>query len=340
METIIQNLTDLWPFMVYPWLITIIFTIWKPQRYFNSILLMASCFFTLFFACGFLGENMAAGLFICGLAVLLALLLVPVLLVINGIHVVRREALSPAHLLSLLLGIGIAIGEIATFLYVFGIIDHERYGAMNRFVMFISLTALYFCVLVLNFVVYSVFIQILPHRMKFDYVIIHGCGLADGERMTRLLANRVDKAVEIYERCKEKPVIIPSGGQGSDEKISEAEAMERYLLEKGIPKKAILKEDRSTTTMENLIYSKELIDDRDGGKRTALVSSNYHVYRCLTYAQKVGLHCTGIGAKVAAYYWPSALIREFIAIFVTKRFLVWSIIGYVAAMLPFISSLI
>ncbi len=131
-------------------------------------------------------------------------------------------------------------------------------------------------------------------------------------------------------------MLIPSGGRGSNEKISEAEAMKRYLLEKGIPEEHIILEDGSATTMENLQNSKEIIMSRPGGKRTALVSSNYHIYRCLTYARKLKLNCIGIGAKVALYFWPTALIREFIAVFSTKKFLFWSLLGYVIFILPIV----
>ena len=104
--------------------------------------------------------------------------------------------------------------------------------------------------------------------------------------------------------------------------------MKNYLLRHGIPEGDILMEDRSATTWENLRNSKAIIDVREGKKKTALVSSNYHIYRCLRLARQVGLKCTGIGARVALYFWPSALIREFIAVFVTRRFLIWALIGY------------
>ena len=176
--------------------------------------------------------------------------------------------------------------------------------------------------------------------MNFNYVIIHGCGLIGGEKLSKLLSNRVDKAIEIYNRCKKKPVIIPSGGKGEDEKLSEAEAMKNYLLEHGIPEEHIVLEDKSATTRENLINSKSLIDVREGKKKTALVSSNYHIYRCLRLAKEVGLKCTGIGAKVAFYYWPSALIREFIAVFLNKKFLIWAMIGYLLFISPILYALL
>ena len=170
-------------------------------------------------------------------------------------------------------------------------------------------------------------------------MIIHGCGLKNGDQLTRLLSDRVAKAMELSRRCKVKPIIIPSGGRGGDETISEAQAMKNYLLAHGIPEESILLEDSSATTLENLRNSKALIDAREGGKRTALVSSNYHIFRCLRLARKVGLKCIGIGARVAFYYWPSALIREFIAVFVTKRFLIWAILGYLLFISPLLYTL-
>ena len=336
METIIDNISSLWLFPAVSWAAVIIFTLWRPQKYFNSILLMVACFFTMLFVCGLFGENMGLALAVCFVIVMLALFMVPALLIANGIIVLKKESRSLPHLLSLILGVAIGIGEIATVIYVLGLADYVTFPKLHSFTVWLSMTVFYFSCLVLNFVLYSIFIELLPHRMNFDSVVIHGCGLKDGEKPTKLLASRIDKAIAVYQKCKKKPVIIPSGGKGPDEKISEAEAMKEYLLEKGIPEKDIILEDGSATTMENLKNSKSIIDALGKGKRTALVSSNYHIYRCLTYAKKLKFRCVGIGAKVAPYYWPTALIREFIAVFLTKKFLIWSLIGYLLFISPLI----
>ena len=329
-----ENLQSFGPIFLAVWAVTILCILLWPQRYFNSLLLMASLLVTMLFVSGFFGENGGSFLMICFLLVMLALFLVPVLLIINGIQLIRREVLSPAHLLSLVLGLVIGVGEIAAVAYVLGTAYSLHWETLNLWLLALTLTVFYFSFLVLSFVVYSVFIQILPHRMDFDYVIIHGCGLSGGERMTRLLSDRVDKALEIYRRCSRKPILIPSGGQGPDEKISEARAMTDYLLARGVPAEHILPEDRSETTRDNLLNSRDLILERPGRKKTALVSSNYHVYRCLRLAREIGFRCTGIGAKVALYYWPSALIREFIAVFVTRRFLLWALAGWLLFLSP------
>ena len=340
-DTITDNLRTIGPVFAAVWAVTIGATLWRPQRYINSLLLMLSLLVTVIFVSGFLPGNAGDYFLLAGfLLVTLVLLLVPALLIINGIQMIRRESFSLAHCLSLLLGLVVGVGEIATFVYVLGVSDALDIGRANYWVLMLASTVFYFSFLVLSFVVYSVFIQIIPRRTQFDYIIIHGCGLSGGERLTKLLQNRVDKAIVVYQRCERKPIIIPSGGQGKDEKLSEAQAMKNYLVAQGIPAIHIVLEGRSATTRENLQYSKSIIDVRPGGKKTALVSSNYHIYRCLCLAREVGLRCTGIGAKVALYYWPSALIREFVAVFLTKRFLIWAMLGWLVFISPAVAMLL
>ena len=336
MDVVIENIKALGPIVLIAWLFVIVVSLWKPQRYFNSIFLMGACLLTLLFISSLFGNEMDKALVVCFLLIMLALFAVPVMLIINGIIMLKREAHSIKNMLSLFLGIVIAIGEIAAVAFALQLVDIADMPSLNVAVLFVFITVFYFSCLILSFVVYSVFIQILPHRMNFDFIIIHGCGLTGGDRMTKLLTNRVDKAIAVFDKCGRKPILVPSGGQGPDEALSEAQAMKNYLLEHGIPEDKIVLEDKSFTTKENLLNSKNIIDGYAGKRRTALVSSNYHIYRCLRIAKEINMRCVGIGAKVAFYYWPSALIREFAAVFLTKRFFIWSIIGYLVFISPVI----
>ena len=219
----------------------------------------------------------------------------------------------------------------------------EAYRRSDVFLVtsIIIVTVVYGSISFVIFMLYSVFLMIIPRKRDFDYVIIHGAGLIDGEKVGKLLQDRLDKAIDVYRKDPTPPKLIPSGGRGSDENLSEAEAMKRYLLEQGIPEDDIIMEDQSTTTLENLQFSKSILDGFDGRKYIALVTSNYHVYRALRYCRRVGLKCKGIGSHVAFYYWPSALIREFIAIHTEKKhaiafmlgwaFWIWLTIAYIKA---------
>ena len=151
-----------------------------------------------------------------------------------------------------------------------------------------------------------------------------------------LLRDRIDKALEVYHKDPTPPILIPSGGQGTNETVSEARAMADYILSKGIPADKVLIEDKSTTTLENLKNSKALIEEREGGRYVALVTSNYHVYRALRYCRKIDLKCTGIGSHVAFYYWPSALIREYVAVHAEPKHLLMLILGWLVCILPLI----
>lgn len=311
---------------LFCWLIFILSFNYDRRRYRNCFLLFLALASSVPALCSLAGEKATRVFYFCMIAFCIVLLIVPLFLIINGIIMIRREGRSLSNMLSLVLGIVIGIGEISTFMFL---LWTENTGGTGRLYsvlehtalvnVLISTTVIYGSVAFLMFMLYSVFLMIIPRKKDFDYIIIHGAGLLHGDRLSKLLQDRVDKAIDVYLSDPSPTIMIPSGGQGSDETISEAEAMSRYMLEKGIPEYRIIKEDRSTTTMENLENCKKLIDGMEGRKYTTLVTSNYHVYRALRYCRKIGLECTGIGSHVAFYYWPSALIREFIAIHSEKK---------------------
>lgn len=311
---------------------------YKPQKFRHSFWLIITLFVTAAAVVIVAGPLASWFAVLFAVGILLALLLTPVLLIANGIGMLRREGISFPHMLSLLLGLFIGAGETAGIVLVVSAYWKDWPNGVYLLLLFILATAFYFSCLVLAFVLYVLLIRLMPHKPKYDYVIIHGCGLIGGNRVSKLLASRLDKAVALYEKCAVKPVLIPSGGKGSDETVSEAAAMHAYLTGHGIPDDHIIEEDRSETTLANLRNSKEIIDNLafTEGKpltpakkpRIALVTSSYHVYRCLTYASKIGLHCTGFGAKVAGYFWPSAVIREFVAVFRQRKFLFMTLLAY------------
>ena len=174
---------------------------------------------------------------------------------------------------------------------------------------------LWFSFTLVALLLYSWLYRTLPRKRVYDYIIIHGAGLS-GDRPTPLLAGRLDKGIELWRRQDKRGRIVVSGGQGADEVVSEAAAMHAYLVRNGVPAEAILDEDRSTTTMENLRYSRDLIDSLAQGSpyRCVVVTSDFHVFRCVEYAHKLGIAADGVGSKTSGWYWPTAFIREFVAI--------------------------
>ncbi|WP_245833188.1 YdcF family protein [Oceanobacillus timonensis] len=156
-----------------------------------------------------------------------------------------------------------------------------------------------------------------------DYIIVLGSGLIN-DQVPPLLASRINRAVEFYNQQKKEtapPKIIFSGGQGPDEGIPEAKAMQAYAVEKGIPIEDTMMEDKSVSTYENMVFSKRIMDKRsgEGAYRSIFATNNFHLFRAGMYARKAGLDSQGIGSKTAFYYWPNAMVREYIAIVVMRH---------------------
>ncbi|GIO23590.1 membrane protein [Oceanobacillus sp. J11TS1] len=119
-----------------------------------------------------------------------------------------------------------------------------------------------------------------PKRNQ-DFIIVLGSGLIN-DRVPPLLASRINKAIAFYYRQRKvtaPPKIIFSGGQGPDEGLSEAEAMQSYAIEKGIPIEDTIKEDKSVNTYENMLFSKKIMDkmNGEGAYQSIFATNNFHL---------------------------------------------------------------
>lgn len=128
-----------------------------------------------------------------------------------------------------------------------------------------------------------------------NYVVILGCAIRRDGSLTPILKGRADAAISFAEKqfkeTGKRVKYIPSGGQGSDETISEGEAIKRYLIIKGVDEKDILPEMKSVNTFENLKYSKEIIEsDSHGEYYPAFATTNYHIFRGYILSKKIGLN--------------------------------------------------
>lgn len=147
-----------------------------------------------------------------------------------------------------------------------------------------------------------------------DAVVVLGCGLR-GDKPSKSLKARLDRAVA-YHAHNPNALIVVSGGKGDDEDVSEAQAMETYLLENGVDAAHILKEDASTSTVENFTFTKALLDARlDSEYRIAYISNSYHIYRAGLIAADAGFH--DATHAFAPTPWPSVTVgglRECVAV--------------------------
>lgn len=238
---------------------------------------------------------------VLAILILLSIVFSSIFLLFNGRQMITYEGKRLANLLSLLYGIFI-IGTLALhFLPYFPGKDLLIYP--TDFALFYS-TFLY-----LSYVLYGTFCNYFPVRKEPHAIIVLGSGLI-GDKVPPLLAQRLTKAKTIYEQFEGRPKLIVSGGQGADELTSEAEAMANYLMEQGVQKDAILIENRSRTTFENLTFSKAILEDQGLGKSVLVVTNSFHALRAGVFMRRLKIPGRSVGSKTAFYYLPSAWIRE------------------------------
>ncbi|MFI8523395.1 YdcF family protein [Promicromonospora sukumoe] len=172
--------------------------------------------------------------------------------------------------------------------------------------------------LLLLFVSLAVFGRTDTVSHREDAVVVLGAALK-GEEVTPSLRSRLDAAVG-YSVANQDAVVVVAGGQGPGESITEALAMERYLVAHGVPEDRIVREDRSTSTYENFVYTKSLLDAHfDADYTTAFITNDYHVFRAGGIAEKAGIGSTHAHADTPWVEIPVAYVRETLAI--TKFFL-------------------
>ena len=298
-------------------------SLWNPVLFLLSLISSYIYLSYLFYKNGY--ENVQLAFYVFAFIILpLLIFLSSIFLIYNGVILLKREGRSKANYLSLGLGC-----VILFFFVIMAIRVSDTKGLfytnhlVNIIFFFLIYSYLIFGFAFAGFLLYSILYLFIPKKKHYDFIIIHGAGLLNGEKVTPLLKSRIDKAVEAYRQSSNPNVkLIASGGQGGDEKISEAQAICNYLLEEtDVPREAILLEEDSTTTYENLLFSKEMGEKLVASPRFLFVTNDYHVFRTSTYARRIGMKGDGLGCRTAAYYIPSAFIREYIALCVKMRWL-------------------
>jgi len=155
-----------------------------------------------------------------------------------------------------------------------------------------------------------------------DAIIVLGASIR-GDRVTNVLARRLNVAIAYYGKNPDVLIVV-SGGQGPQEDITEALAMKRYLVAHGISEEAIIEEGESTSTMENLMFSKEILDERfPEGFSSVIVTNSFHVYRATRMADTAGIPSAHVGAPIEWYTVSMNYIREVLAVLA-----LWMIPGY------------
>ncbi|WP_051710600.1 YdcF family protein [Streptomyces sp. NRRL S-350] len=151
-----------------------------------------------------------------------------------------------------------------------------------------------------------------PVPVGRDYLVVLGAAL-DGCEPGRTLAARLDAALERFaaeEAAGYAPLVLVTGGKGPHEECTEAAAMARYLIARGVPAARIRREERAVNTTENLRFSAALMTAERPGYRCTVVTSGFHTVRSALAARRAGAPAEVLGADGPLAHGPYLLLRE------------------------------
>ena len=157
--------------------------------------------------------------------------------------------------------------------------------------------------------------------VEVDAVIVLGAGLINNNP-SLILSSRLNAAIEYIQTREDIPIIV-TGGLGQGQTITEAEAMARYLVARGVDESRILKEDASTNSHENINFARNVMIDHGmdvENARVAVATNEFHLFRAKIIADKAGFEAYGIAAETPGlhrkliYYFREAfsLVNELV----------------------------
>ncbi|MBQ8298217.1 MAG: YdcF family protein [Ruminococcus sp.] len=143
-------------------------------------------------------------------------------------------------------------------------------------------------------------------------IVVLGCKVKDG-RPSLMLRRRLDAAYDYLAEYDDVTVIV-SGGKGTDELISEAQCMKDYLVSKGISEERIIMEDKSSSTYENLKFSREIIEENGLNEKITIVTDGYHQLRAEMIAGSLDMDAYNIAADTSWGLVPTYWVREWFGV--------------------------
>lgn len=141
-----------------------------------------------------------------------------------------------------------------------------------------------------------------------DCILVLGCYVHSDGNPSDMLHDRLQRGVELYE-LGAAPKLLMSGDHGRTN-YDEVAAMKQFAINAGIPSEHIFMDHAGFSTYESIYRAKEIF----GAKKILIVTQEYHLYRALYIADRLGVEAYGVSADYRSYSGQTGRdIREFLA---------------------------
>ena len=135
-----------------------------------------------------------------------------------------------------------------------------------------------------------------------DCIIVLGCQVRSDKSPSDMLKDRLDHALVLYEGNASKKLLM-SGDHGRTD-YDEVNAMKQYAVDRNVSSEDVFMDHAGFSTYEPVYRAKEIF----GCERVIIVTQEYHLYRALYIAERLGLEAYGVAAD--GYDYPGQTLRE------------------------------
>ena len=129
-----------------------------------------------------------------------------------------------------------------------------------------------------------------------DCALVLGCGIEDAETPSPMLKDRLDAGIALY-KAGIVPKLLLSGDNGQ-ESHNEIHVMLRYTREAGVPEADIFCDHAGFSTYDSVYRAADIFK----AERVIIVTQQYHEYRALYLADKLGLAAVGVASDQRSYF--------------------------------------
>ncbi len=141
-----------------------------------------------------------------------------------------------------------------------------------------------------------------------DCIIVLGCSVRPDGSLSDMLRDRLVRGIELYKAGVSGKMLM-SGDHGQAE-YDEVGAMKNYAVENGVPSEHIFMDHAGFSTYETVYRAKEIFE----ADKVIIVTQEYHLYRALYIAEKLGMEAYGVSADLNTYAGQTARdVREVLA---------------------------
>lgn len=132
-----------------------------------------------------------------------------------------------------------------------------------------------------------------------DCILVLGCKVHDDGTPSAMLRDRLLQSIHLYQ-LGASPKLLMSGDHGQH-RYDEVNAMKQFALDAGVPSQDIFMDHAGFSTYESIYRAKEIFE----ADKIIIVTQEYHLYRALYIAEKLGIEAYGVNSDYRTYWGQS-----------------------------------